>query len=425
MNLLKKKLEKFGNIGVSIVGAGLMGSSLVSQLKLIKNMKTVVHSSRNVESVLKAFKMAGIDDDEIVVTNNLNVAEKAIKEGKYVATDNNELVYLNSGTHCVVECTGDTNCGAEIAYNSLINKKHVVSLNVEADVVVGHILKKVAKENGVIYSGTAGDEPGAILEIFDFADFLGFEILAAGKGKNNKLDFEANPETLEAEAIEKGVSPRMLTSFVDGTNTMIELNAVCNATGLVPDVVGCHKIESSAKELAEKFSTKDEGGLLNNYGIVDFVMGVAPGVFVIVRSSSDIITSEMKYLKMGDGPNFTIYRPYHLTSIETPLTIAKAVIDNEAHIEPRFEKPIAETVAVAKRDIKAGERLDGIGGFTVYGTLTKYDHAKEKNLLPIGLISGNTIAKNPIQKGSFITFDDVKVDNSTFINKLRKIQETN
>lgn len=243
-------------------------------------------------------------------------------------------------------------------------------LNAEADVTVGPLLKKMADASGIVYTGSAGDEPGAIMELYDFADAMGFEIVALGKGKNNPLNLEANPETVKEEAKLKGASPKMLASFQDGTKTMVEMNAVANATGFLPDQPGMHGFEATVNELPGIFLEKDKGGKLNGRRVVEFINGIAPGVFAIIASDKEEVNAEMKYLKMGDGPNYVLYRPYHLTSLETPLSIAKAYFDNEATIRP-YKGIQGETVTVAKRDLEAGEYLDSIGGYTVYGKLLK------------------------------------------------------
>ncbi len=215
----------------------------------------------------------------------------------------------------------------------------------------------------------------------------------------------------------------MLTSFKDGTKTMVEMTAMANATGFIPDVRGGHGVSATVNELPGIYRLKEDGGILNQYKIVDYVNGVAPGVFIIVTSKLPQVHHEMQYLSMGPGPNYVLYRPYHLTSLETPLTVARAAIYNEPTIVPLDGEPVAETITVAKRDLKAGERLDGIGGFTVYGSIETYKKAKEERLLPIGLVNKNTIVKRDIKKGEYLTYDMVELDTNTLIYKLRQLQE--
>lgn len=410
MHELKRDLKAHGVITVGIVGSGLMGKSLLAQLELLPNFSCSAVSSRRITSVLGAMKDAGIPEDRILVTDDPKEALQGVSEGKIIATTDNSLTW-KLPVDCICDCTGNTVEGAVMAREAILHRRHVVSFNVEADVLVGHGLRDLGRENGVVYTGIYGDEPGSILELYEFCDFLGFDVVALGKGKNNALDVYAVPEDLEEEALGKGLSPRMLTSFVDGTNTMIELNAVCNATGFLPDVAGCHGITSDVENLAEFFLPKEEGGLMEHEKVVEFVKGIAPGVFAVVRAKSPVLDYEMRFLKMGKGPLYTIYRPYHLTSMEAPISIAKAVLYKESSIEP-LDGPVAETVAVAKRDLKPGDSLEGIGGHAVYGILVSSSFAEEKGGVPIGLCTERAVAVRPVSKGQLLTWEDVSLEDN-------------
>ena len=322
----------------------------------------------------------------------------------------------------VVDATGSIPIGAEIALNSILNKKHIVMLNAETDCVVGPILKKLADDAGVIFTGSAGDEPGAVMGLYDFATSMGFDVRVIGKGKNNKLDYDCNPDTVAEEAARKGASPHMIASFKEGTKTMVEMALMCNATGYVPDVRGGHGIEANVKEVPQKYSLKSEGGVLDNYGVVDFVNGIAPGVFVVVTHKLKEVRDEMEYLSMGPGPNYILYRPYHLCSLETPLSAAMAVIENKATIVPKGGL-VADVITVAKKDLKAGEYMDGYGAYTCYGLIEKYETAKEMNAVPIGLVDRKTKVLKDIKKGEVITYDMVEIDKSTKLYHLRQLQE--
>src|SRR5699024_1187783 len=197
----------------------------------------------------------------------------------------------------------------------------------------------------------------------------------------------------------------------DGTKTMVEMNAVANATGFLPDKPGMHGFKASVKELPDIFKLQSQGGKVRNHKIVDFVEGIAPGVFAIISSEKEEVNEEMKYLNMGDGPNYVLYRPYHLTSLETPLSIAKACLHKTPTIAP-YKGMIAETVTVAKIDMYAGENLDTIGGYTIYGKIYEYKEARSLNALPVGLVNNNLVLKNDVKKGEVITYDDVNHDDS-------------
>ena len=295
-------------------------------------------------------------------------------------------------------------------------------MNVEADVTIGPLLKKLADNAGIVYTGSHGDEPGAVMELYDFATALGYDVRVVGKGKNNAIDLNANPDSVMEEATRRGVNPKMLACFKDGTKTAVEMTAMSNATGFLADVRGAHGPVGTVEELPGLFQLKEEGGILNNYGVIDYVNGVAPGVFVIVSSPLKEVHREMHYLSMGDGPNYVLYRPYHLCSLETPLTVARAVLDHEPTIVP-LGAPVSECVAVAKRDLKAGEMLDGIGGYTVYGTIESAAIVKENNAVPMGLVNKKTRVIRDVKKAELITYDDIELDTSSFIVQLRQLQD--
>lgn len=419
---LKELLDKGKEIKVSIIGAGKMGKGLINQMSRIDGMIPSLVVNRHIDKAVEALLSSGVSRDDIAETDSLNDANYYLEKGKFVVSENIELATKANIIDAVVDATGVPEVGANVALSAIDNRKHIIMLNVETDAVVGPILYKKAKEAGVVYTGTAGDEPGATMELYNFAKGLGFDILAIGKGKNNPLNVEANPDTVYEDAIKKGLKPTMLAEFVDGTNTMIELTSLANATGFVPDIRGCHGVESDIKNLTKVLSLKEEGGVLNSYGIVDFVKGIAPGVFAIITTKLSEVHNQMSYLNMGPGPNYVLYRPYHLTSLETPITIFEACYYNEATIAPT-EGQVADTITVAKKDLKPGDRLDCLGGYTVYGAIERHEITKKENLVPIGLIDENTIVKRDIKKGEFITYDMIELDKNKTIYKLRRIQD--
>ena len=330
-------------------------------------------------------------------------------------------VVRSESVDVVVEATGIVEVGARVAYEAILNGKHVVMLNVETDVTVGAILGRMARSAGVVYTGSAGDEPGAIMELYDFARSLGFEVVVAGKGKNNPLDPFASAESVEEEAREKGMNPKMLASFVDGTKTMVEMGAVANATGFTPDVPGMYGPEETVPgRLVDVFGLREDGGVLSGYGVVDYVRGVAPGVFVIIRSQEGPVRETLSYLGQGAGPNHVLYRPYHLTSLETPISVARAAIYGEPTIACA-SSPTSEVVAVAKRDLRAGDKLGGIGSADYYGWL----HAASEvgDMLPLGLASGARITQ-PVARGRAIPRSGVELAQDSFVASLRRLQET-
>ncbi len=423
MNRKLAALEAAGTpIQVGVIGAGQMGRGMVTELVLIKGERPAICADINIDLAKHAFMYAGVTEEQIVQTNDVEEAEAAIAAGKYVATSDSYLATSCPSIDVVVDVTGVPDVGAKIALDAIAAKKHIIMMNVESDVVIGPLLYKKAQEAGVVYTGTNGDEPGAVMELYDFAEAIGFKVEVIGKGKNNRLDRDCNPDTVMEEATRRKMSPKMLTAFKDGTKTMVEMTAMSNATGLVPDVIGGHGIASDVKGLNDMYRLKEDDGILNKHGVVEYVRGIAPGVFVTISTDNDEIAYQMGYHSMGPGPLWTLYRPYHLCNLETPLTIGRAVVYHEGVIVPKGGL-VSEVITVAKKDMKAGEHLDGIGGWTSYGSIATHEEAKEKGYVPFGLVNKNAVLKKDVKRGQLLTYDDVAIDETTLIYKLRKEQD--
>ena len=415
--------EDAGNrIKLALVGAGQMGSGMISQMERMQGIRAMAVADILLERVLTAFQEAGVAADDVVATTEQKVAEEALLKGKRVATTDALLLTRLAPVEVVVEASGVPEVGAQVAFSSILNRKHVVMLNVETDVTVGYLLRRMADAAGIIYTVSAGDEPGATKELYDFAVTMGFRVVAAGKGKNNPLDRDATPTKLAAEAAAKEMSAKMLTAFVDGTKTMVEMTALSNATGLLPEVRGMHGPVATVEQLPKVFSLKSQGGILEHEGVVDFSLGpVAPGVFVVVTTDQKPVIRDLQYLHVGSGPNWVFYRPYHLANLETPLSAGRAVLQGETTIAT-VNKPVAETITVAKKDLKEGEKLDGIGQFTFYGSIEKAAIAAQERLLPLGLAQ-DAVLKTDVAKGQVITYDQVELDHNSMIVHLRGLQD--
>ena len=411
------------SIRLAVMGAGKMGTSLISQLANIDAMEVKLVIDRTPQKAIDALVRSGVAEDKIIYTDDYNEGYEILEKGYVCVSTNYRLSYKLMQINAVVDCTGNPSFGAVIARKTIQYHKHMISFNVECEATVGPVLHDMAKKAGVVYTGILGDEPGAIIDLCDQAFGMGLDVLVAAKGKNNRLDEYVTPDQVRAEAIEKGLNPKMLTSFIDGTNTMIELNSVCNALGFLPDTFGCHGIETSPENAVEDFKLKSDGGVLDNYKVVEFSKGMAPGVFIIVTSDKEDVRDLMKFLGFGDGPNYLMYRPYHLTSLEAPITIYNAVVENEPTIAP-IQGQVADTVTIAKRDIKKGETLDGIGSEKVYGKLTSHTRSMKEDLLPIGLITPKTVAKVDIPKDTLIDMTMVEIDERATITRLRRRQNS-
>ncbi len=426
---LKDLISNGKSIKVAVAGVGQMGRSLVSHIGDLDGIQIVAVADRDIERISSILMEIGISNKNSTIVKSSDMDSKTIAslnqmsgKGKIIISDDLDVLFAVNDIDIVIDATGSPGAGAYIASNAISHKKSIVTLNVEADVVIGPILKKLADNEGVIYTVSAGDEPAALKELYDFADTLGLEIIAAGKGKNNPLDRYANPDTLAEYAAKKGSSPKMMTSFVDGTKSMIEMACLSNSTGLVPDCRGMHGPKANIKDLANVFRLKKDGGILSRKGVVDFAIGdLAPGVFLVYSTENKMVKADLEYLNLGRGPYYLLYRPYHLTSIETPISIARLYFYGEPTLVPEYGL-ISEVITAAKKDLKAGEKLDGIGGYKVYGLIEEYKKAKKEKLLPVGLSEG-CILKKDIEKDQLINYNDVDLSIDPALLNLRKSQD--
>ncbi|HUH77448.1 MAG TPA: SAF domain-containing protein, partial [Devosia sp.] len=265
--------------------------------------------------------------------------------------------------------------------------------------------------------------PSSCMELIEFVSALGLPIVAAGKGKNNPLKHNAVPDDYREEALRRNMNPRMLVEFIDGSKTAVEMCAIANATGLVPDVPGMHGPAADRDNLAKVLIPKADGGLLNKMGVVDYTIGkgVAPGVFVIVKAEHPRIIERLDDLNIGHGPYYSFFRPYHLTSLEVPLTCARIMLYGRPDMVP-LPNPVAEVCAVAKRDLKPGDSLDAIGE-TCYRsyTMTVVD-SRAARAIPVGLLEGGKVTA-PIKIGELITSANATPDMSTRLYALRRAQD--
>lgn len=404
---------------VSLIGCGQMGTDIIAQIDQMKGIQIPVVVDLNTEIALKSLETAGCSR-ETFCTDDLEEARKAVDQGKMVVTRDWRIATRLPQAEAVIDCTGSPVMGATITLDCINHKKHIVMMNVECDVTVGPILRQMAENAGIVYTLASGDEPAAIMELYRFANALGFTVVAAGKGKNNPLDIAATPDTLAEKAKARNMSANMLCEFVDGSKTAIEMAAVSNATGLVPDVQGMHGARSTVDTLNKVFCPKEDGGVLNKVGVVDFAIGVHPGVFLTVTTENKRLRSSLIQRDMGNGPYYTLFRPYHLCSIEVPLTAAQAVLYHESCGHP-FKKPTSECIVIAKKQMKAGEVLDGIGGYCYRVSIELADVASEKGFLPAGLAKGAKLKKD-VNVGDIITYDMVELKDTVLL-QLRKIQD--
>ncbi len=417
-----KEIETHGQpIRVGLVGCGQMGSGMVHLTARMPGMQTVAVADLDAQRPLTVFAELGVPRSQVCLTNHLGQAEDALAKGKFLVSEDATLLAQLGGLDAVVEASGDTEIGARVAWDCIQNRKHVVMLNVETDVTIGYLLHRAALKTGSVYTVASGDEPAVCKMLYDFSKTLGFEVVCLGKGKNNIIDYSATPEGCREEALSKNMNPKMLASFKDGTKTMVEMAAVANATGLVPDVPGMHGPKVELADLVNVYVPQSGGGILSQPGCVDYSTGaIAPGVFAIVTSDEPRIQADMQFVSMGDGPYYLFLRPFHLCNIETPVAVAEAVLYHETTVVANYRK--AEVVAIAKRDLTPGDILGGIGSADIFNRIYRYEEARALNALPMGIAPGARVLR-PISKGAPLTLDCVAPDTSRFVYQLRQQQD--
>ena len=415
---LRKREADNRPIQVGIVGAGYMGRGMALQIeKSIPGMRVAAIYNRTPETAKFALQQCGIDD--AVQANSVGDIESAIERGNYVYCDDADLLCRAGNIDAVVEATGEVEFGAQVVMTAIENGKHIVLMNAELDAVVGPILKVYEDKAGVVISNVDGDQPGVIMNLFRWVETIGYQPVLAGNIKGLQ-DHYRTPETQRGFAEKYKQKPKMITSFADGTKISMEMAVVANATGFGVATRGmkgprCEHVT----EAINCFSSED----LSLGGIVDFILGAepGPGVFVIGFNDEPVLTQYANYLKMGEGPYYTFYVPYHLPHLESPLTVARAVLFDDAAIAPGGA-PVAEVIAAAKRDLKAGEVLDGIGGFHCYGLIDNVDVARDGGYVPMSLIEGCSLQRD-IAKDDIISYQDLTFPENRVCDRLRREQD--
>jgi predicted homoserine dehydrogenase-like protein len=416
LNRLAKRERAGRSIGVAVAGAGLIGRGIVRQVDLTPGMHTALIVNRTIDRAVEAFVLAGRNRSDVVASERADQLQAAIDDGLPAVTTSLQAIRDLEGIDAAVEVTGAVEYGAKMALCAIEGGKHVVMMNAETDATVGCALKQLADDAGVVYTNSDGDQPGVLMRLIDYVQGIGFEIVAAINCKGF-MDVHATPETIRPWALKQNTSLPMTTAFTDGTKMNIENAVLCNATGLVPDKRGMHGIKTDMNT-----ALQDCIRAFRKHGVVDYTLGgnFGGGVFVIGYGNDPVMIQPlMKYLKMGDGPYYMFYRPYHLCHMETPFTIAEAVLDHEPTIAP-LGRAVVEVVAIAKRDLRPGDMLDGIGGHTAYGEIELAE--KARGYLPIGLAE-RALVTRAISKGEPIPLNAVQLRDDSVLLELRAQQE--
>lgn len=409
-------------VRIGLIGSGEMGTDIVTRAAMMDGVDVAAISELNVPNAHKAVSIARSEDGHSRDARSTDELNSIIESGQTAITDNADLILESGLIDVVIDATGIPAVGAEIGLRAMERGKHLTMMNVEADVTIGAYLRSEAERLGVVYSLGAGDEPSSCMELIEFVTAMGHKVVCAGKGKNNPLNIDATPDAYMDEATRRNMNARLLVEFVDGSKTAVEMAAIGNATGLVPDVDGMHGPAAGPKELAKVLIPEKDGGILSGIGKVDYSIGkgVSPGVFCIVEAEHPRIHERMKDLKMGDGPYYEFIRPYHLTSLEVPLTCARAVLYGKADMIP-LERPVVEVCALAKKDLMPGDTLDQIGEYTYRAWAMEVTRAQNAAALPAGMLTGATVTA-PIKKGELITAANAKLPN-TKLGELRRRQD--
>ena len=420
---LEARADEGRPVRIGLVGSGEMGTDIVTRAAMMVGVEVAAIADLDPAAAHRAVEIArgaGGHSVDAATTDALNAA---VERGRTAVAADPALILESGLIDVVIDATGVPAVGAEIGLAAMERGKHLVMMNVEADVTIGAYLAAEAQRLGVTYSLGAGDEPSSCMELIEFVTAMGHEVVCAGKGKNNPLNIDATPDEYAEEAARRHMNPRMLVEFVDGSKTMVEMAAIANATGLIPDRPGMHGPAAGLDELARVLVPEAHGGVLSAPGRVDFSVGkgVAPGVFVIVAAGHPRVRERLRDLKMGDGPHYAFVRPYHLTSLEVPLTCARVVLHGRADMVP-LPRPTAEVCAVAKRDLRPGEILDQIGERCYRAWIMEAGEARAGGAIPCGLLAGAKVTA-PVPKGAPLTTANTAVPPGSKIAALRARQD--
>jgi predicted homoserine dehydrogenase-like protein len=436
--LLEKRRAINRPVRIGVIGAGTFSSAFLNQARRVAGMQVVSVVDLDAEKAKRACIAAGWPEEAVgIVSSSSNINDGAA-HGKVMVTDNVDHL-IKADLEVIVEATGVTEAGTYHAWTALEAGKHVIMANVETDVLLGPILKKKADEKRLVYSLAYGDQPGIICEMVDWARTIGLEVVCAGKGTRYQPEYRySTPDTVwkyfgfTEEQIATGhYNAQMYNSFLDSTKSSIEMCALSNATGLIPQKCGLQFPPVGPEGLPSVLKPQSEGGILEHSGTVEIVASenrdgspiknhLRWGVYIVFKAGNDLVRrflSMHDFLRDGSGEYGAVYRPFHLIGLEIGVSVASAVLRGEA--TGSADNFIADVASVAKRDLKPGEILDGEGGYSVFGRLVRADESLSHRYLPLGLSCGGRMIK-PVAKDAIVTYHDVALDETLLSFKLRK-----
>ena len=440
-HLLQQRAKAGKPIRIGIIGAGTFGTAFIAQVRTIPGMQLVGIAELDLEKAREACLKTDWPEEAIHFGDSVAAINDGARRGRITLTsDAKELIQAE--LEVIIEVTGVVEAGTWHAWSALEAGKHVIMVNVEADALLGKALRKKADEKGLVYSMAYGDQPAVICELIDWARTAGFEVVCAGKGTRYQPEYRySTPETVwkyfgfsEEQLASGKYNAQMYNSFLDGTKSAIEMCAVANASGLVPQKGGLQFPPVGADDLAQILKPKSAGGILEHSGTVEVLASenrdktplkhhLRSGVYVVFRTQSDYARGLLSHYGLptdSSGEYAALYRPAHLIGFELGISVASAALRGEA--TGSTDLFVADVVSAAKKDLKPGDILDGEGGYTVYGRLVQAAESLKSKYLPVGLNRHARVVR-PLTKDSILTYDDVKLDDSQFSYKLRKTIE--
>ena len=407
-------------IRVGMVGAGFMSRGIAMQMQTTVGVRLVAIANRTLAKATTVFAEAGVT--EPVEANDLRSFDRAVKGSRAVVTTDPMLLCRSPLVDVLIDVTGTVEHSARVALEAIRHKKHLILMNAELDGTLGPILKVHADRAGVVITNADGDQPGVLMNLFRFVKGIGVRPVLCGNIKGLHDPYR-NPTTQEGFARQWGQNPYMVTSFADGTKISFEQAIVANATGMRVARRGMFgpvvATGTSIQGAADWYPSDD---LLNGPGIVDYVVGAvpSPGVFVLGTHPDPVHRHYLNLYKLGEGPVYCFYTPYHLCHFEVPNTVARAALFGDATIAPQGG-PRVDVVAAAKVDLVPGDELDQLGGYKTYGLAENSDVTAGQLLLPIGLAEGCTVTRG-VAKDQVLTYDDVTLPPGRLSDRLREEQ---
>jgi len=435
---LQQRAAEGRPIRIGLIGAGKFGSMYLAQIPRTPGVQLVAIADLSPDAARVNLERVGWERERAAAAS----VQEALKQGTTWITDDWKAVTREPSIDIVVECTGNPIAAVDHCLDAFAHGKHVVNVTVEADAFCGPLLARRAQQAGVVYSLAFGDQPALICDLVDWARTCGFPVAAAGRGHKWLPHFtESTPETVwgnygltPEQARRGGLNPKMFNSFLDGSKPSIESSAVANATGLTVPSDGLLYPPASVEDIPFVTRPKSEGGVLERKGMVEVISSleadgrkipydIRMGVWVTVEAETEYIKNCFEEYNAHTDPSgryFTLYKRWHLIGLEVGMSVASVALRGEPTGVATCWN--ADVVATAKRDLAAGELLDGEGGYTVWGKLLPAERSLRLGGLPLGLAHNIRLVR-PVKKGQSLSWADVAIDTNTAAYKLRNEME--